>query len=92
VPLGEGAGLEVSAQDSAWKRRFDAEISEADFRDGQREFAAFSLQSKEELYYLRQLAAAMDVGRIPHLKDRAWISFDAAEHREQLKAYAHARL
>jgi len=92
VPLGEGAGLEVSAQDSAWKRRFDAEISDADFRDGQRRFAGFALQSKEELYYLRKLAAAMDVDRVPHLKDRAWISFDVAQHRETLKAYAHARL
>jgi asparagine synthase (glutamine-hydrolysing) len=92
VPIGEGAGLDASAQDSAWKRRFEAEISDADFRDGQREFADFRLQSKEELYYLRSLAAALDVHRIPHLKDRAWISFDVAQHRETLKAYAHARL
>jgi asparagine synthase (glutamine-hydrolysing) len=92
VPLGEGAGLEVSAEDSAWKRRFGAEISDADFRDGQKQFAAFGLQSKEELYYLRQLAEVMDVHRVPHLKDRAWISFDVAQHRETLKAYAHARL
>jgi asparagine synthase (glutamine-hydrolysing) len=92
VPLGEGAGLEVSAQNSAWKRRFEAEISDADFRDGQTQFGAFGLQSKEELYYLRKLAAAMDVNRVPHLTDRAWISFDVAQHREALKAYAHARL
>lgn len=92
VPIGEGAGLEASARGSAWQRRFEAAIPDADFRDGQREFAAFALQSKEELYYLRQLAAAMDVNRIPHLKDRAWISFDMGRHGEQLKTYAHATL
>jgi asparagine synthase (glutamine-hydrolysing) len=92
VPIGEGAGLEATVEGSAWKRRFNAAISDADFRDGQRQFAAFALQSKEELYYLRKLAAAMDVNRIPHLKDRAWISFDVAQHADALKPYAHARL
>jgi len=92
VPLGEGAGLDVSPHQSAWKRRFEEEISDADFRDGRREFAAFRLQSKEELYYLRKLAEAFDVARVPHLRDRAWVSFDVVQHQEALKAYAHARL
>lgn len=92
VPFGEGAGLDVSPQDSGWKRRFDAAISDADLSDGQKEFAAFSVQTKEELYYLRKLAQTVDVNRVPHLTDRAWISFPVARHREKLKAYAHSSL
>jgi asparagine synthase (glutamine-hydrolysing) len=90
VPIGEGAGLDVSPQDSAWKRRFEAAISDADFRDGRRQYAAFSLQSKEELHYIRRLG--FDPMRVPHLRDRAWISYDLGPHRERLAAYAHARL
>ena len=92
VPFGEGAGLDVTPQESGWKRRFDAAIPDADFRDGQRQFAAFNVQTKEELYYLRKLAATIDVSRVPHLCDRAWISFPIERHREKLKAYAHYSL
>ena len=92
MPFGEGAGLDVSPQDSVWKRCFDAEISDRDFRDGQKQFAAFNIQTKEELFYLRSLAQKFDVNRVPHLRDRAWISFSVDQHREQLKAYAHASL
>lgn len=92
VPFGEGAGLDVSPQDSAWKIRFDAAISDKDLRDGRQQFAAFNVQSKEELFYLRKLAQVIDVNRVPHLRDRAWISFSVARHREKLKAYAHYSL
>ncbi len=92
VPFGEGAGLDVSPQDSGWKRRFEAAISDRDFADGRKQFAAFNVQSKEELYYLRKLAQAMDVTRVPHLRDRAWISFSIARHAEKLKRYAHVSL
>jgi asparagine synthase (glutamine-hydrolysing) len=92
LPFGEGAGLDVSPGDSAWKTRFEAAISDRDFRDGRREFAAFNLQSKEELFYLRRLAQAFDVTRVPHLRDRAWISFPVTQNREKLKAYAHYSL
>ena len=92
VPFGEGAGLDVSPQHSAWRRRFDGLISDADFRDGQRQFVAFHLQSKEELYYMRELAQSFDVMRVPHLRDRARISFDMARHGQKLKAHAHASL
>jgi asparagine synthase (glutamine-hydrolysing) len=92
VPFGEGAGLDVSPTHSAWKRRFDEAISDADFRDGQRQFVAFRPQSKEELYYMRRLAQSFDVMRVPHLRDRAWIVFDLAQHGDKLKAYAHASL
>lgn len=92
MPFGEGSGLDVSPQGSKWKRRFDAAISDRDFADGKIEFAAFSVQSKEELFYLRKLAAVMDVARIPHLRDRAWITTAVASQTETLKHYAHARL
>jgi asparagine synthase (glutamine-hydrolysing) len=92
VPFGEGAGLDVTPQDSAWKRRFEAAISDAEFRDGQRQFAAFNVQTKEELYYLRSLARRIDVTRVPHLTDRAWISFPVERHRARLAAYAHYSL
>lgn len=92
VPFGEGSGLDVTPEGSAWKRRFEAAISDGDFADGRKEFAAFNLQSKEELYYLRKLAQVMDIGRVPHLRDRAWISFPVAQHREKLKAYANFSL
>jgi asparagine synthase (glutamine-hydrolysing) len=92
IPFGEGAGLDAGRQGSGWKRRFEAAISDSDFREGRVEYAAFNIQSKEELYYLRKLAAAMDVRRIPHLRDRAWISFSVAQHADQLKAYAHYSL
>jgi len=92
VPFGEGAGLDVTPQGSAWKRRFDVAISDADFRDGQRQFSGFNVQTKEELYYLRKLSETIDVTRVPHLRDRAWISFSFEHHREKLKRYAHASL
>jgi asparagine synthase (glutamine-hydrolysing) len=92
MPFGEGAGLDVSPQDSAWKQRFDAEISDRDFRDGQKQFAAFNVQSKEELFYLHKLTQTINVNRVPHLRDRAWISFPVASHRERLNAYANSSL
>jgi len=92
VPFGEGSGLDVTPQDSVWKRRFNDLISDADLRDGQREFAAFNIQSKEELYYIRKLSQVIDVTRVPHLTDRAWISFPVLQKVEKLKAYAHFSL
>ena len=90
VAFGEGAGI-APGQDG-WSRYFEAAVSDADFRDGQREFEAFRVQSKEELYYLRKLSQFIDVNRVPYLKDRAWISFPVKEHLEKLKAYAHFSL
>ena len=92
MPFDGGAGLEVGAPNSAWKRRFNDLISDRDFTDGQREFADFKVQSKEELYYIRKLSQTMDINRVPHLRDRAWISFPVMQHMEKLKAYAHFSL
>lgn len=90
IAFGEGAGLETGKD--GWARRFEDEISDTDFRDGQRQFDGFRVQSKEELYYLRKLAGFIDIARVPYLKDRAWISFPVKEHLEKLKAYAHFSL
>lgn len=92
VPFGEGAGLDVSPQDSAWKARFNEAISDSDLRDGQQQFEDFSVQSKEELFYIRKLAQVMDIRRVPHLRDRAWISFPVMQNIEKLKAFAHFSL
>src|SRR5215831_2856956 len=92
IPFGEGAGLDVTPQDSVWKRRFDEVIPDRDFLEGRVEFADFNIQSKEELFYVRSLAQAIDISRVPHLRDRAWISFSIKKNHEKLKAYAHFSL
>jgi asparagine synthase (glutamine-hydrolysing) len=90
VPFGEGAGLDTGKD--GWSRRFEDAISDRDFAEGKWEFDGFKVQSKEELYYLRKLAEAIDVSRVPHLRDRAWISFPVQQHLEKLKAHAHFSL
>ena len=90
VPFGEGAGLDTGK--NGWKRRFEEAVSDNEFADGKKEFEGFKVQSKEELYYLRKLAEAIDVSRVPHLRDRAWISFPVQQHLEKLKAHAHFSL
>jgi asparagine synthase (glutamine-hydrolysing) len=64
----EGAGAD--ADGSQWLDLFEAALSHADFRAGQREFADFAIATKEELFFMRILAAKMDVRRIPHLRGR----------------------
>ena len=92
IPFGEGAGLDVTPRNSAWKRRFDDVIPDRDFLEGRVEFAEFNIQSKEELFYIRSLTHAIDISRVPHLRDRAWISFSVKKNQEKLKAYAHFSL
>lgn len=92
VPFGEGAGLDATPESSSWKLRFKDAISERDFQDGKKEFAAFGVQTREELFYIRKLAQAMDIGRVPHLRGRASISFPVEKYRERLDRYAYASL
>jgi asparagine synthase (glutamine-hydrolysing) len=89
VPIGAGSGVTQSTEDSAWKTRFNEAISDRELHDGQCEFAAFSVRSKEELFYLRTLVQGMDVHRVPHLRSRAWISFPMGRYAGKLAAYAH---
>ncbi len=64
----EGAGGDVAA--SGWLEMFETSLSDADFRDGQREFPDFKIATKEELFYMRILAGKMDPKQIPHLRGR----------------------
>ena len=64
----EGAGADVEL--TGWLDFFEASVSDADFYEGQREFADFNIATKEELSYMRMLAANLDVSRVPHLRGR----------------------
>jgi asparagine synthase (glutamine-hydrolysing) len=70
----EAAGLKASPEEYAWDDRFEDAITDIEFVDGLKQYAAFNLHSKEELYYLRLLHQGMDVFRMPQLKGRARIS------------------
>jgi len=63
-------GADGDVEESGWLDLFEAALSDADFNDGQREFSNFKIVTKEELFYVRILAAKMDVNRIPHLRGR----------------------
>jgi len=86
ILFSEGSGLEASTPDSRWNRRFEEVISDRAFEDGRKEFAAFGLQTKEELYYLRLLSQAFDVNRVPHLRGRAWLSLRPQQLAERVSA------
>jgi asparagine synthase (glutamine-hydrolysing) len=92
VPFGEGAGLDATPESSSWKVRFNDAINDRDFTEGKREFAAFGVQTREELFYISKLAASIDISRVPHLRGRASISFPVEKYRDRLKAYAYASL
>ena len=47
---------------------------------------------RAKLFYLRKLAATFDVCRVPHLRDRAWISVPVMQHLEKMKAHAYFSL
>jgi asparagine synthase (glutamine-hydrolysing) len=70
LPFSEGAGFETGLSDSPCIGLAEAAISDADLAEGQREFEAYNLKTKEELFYLRKLSALMDIERVPHLKGR----------------------
>jgi len=76
MPFHEGAGADVEGP--GWRDLFEAALSDADFRDGQREFADFKIATKEELFFMRALAAKMDVKRIPHLRGRLQLNMPRA--------------
>ena len=53
-----------------WENIFEEAVTDADFRDGRREYEDYNLATKEELFLLRALASSMDVARVPHLRAR----------------------
>ncbi len=63
-------GADGDVERSGWLDLFEEALSDSDFHDGRREFAEFGIATKEELFYMRSLAARMDVNRIPHLRGR----------------------
>ena len=69
---------------------FEEAVSDADFADGKREFAAFEIATKEELYYMRRLSATMDVSRLPHLhgRIRLYVPQETAAMPEVMKRLA----
>ena len=68
IHFDEGAG--IASESAGWTALFGEAVTDREFEDGRKEFAAFELASKEEFFYLRALARHMDVNRIPHLKSR----------------------
>jgi asparagine synthase (glutamine-hydrolysing) len=90
VQFNDGAGLNSTGRESAWKTHFEAAISARELEDGKREFAGFDIRSKEQLYCLRSLSRIMDVSRVPHLKASAGVSFLTPEHLEKFEEYAVA--
>ncbi|HUZ33837.1 MAG TPA: asparagine synthetase B [Xanthobacteraceae bacterium] len=71
---GAGAGME----ESNLRDLFEHALSDLDLRDGQREFADFQIATKEELFYMRALAANFDVRRVPHLRRRLRLDLSRA--------------
>jgi asparagine synthase (glutamine-hydrolysing) len=92
TPLQVGSGFENSISDSPWACLADEWISDRDFLEGQRRFAAFDLRNKEEFLYLRELAETLDVARVPHLTARARIAMPAPKNPMQAKHYLSEHL
>jgi len=74
LPFHEGAG---ASDENIWLDLFDAAVSDGELHDGQREFADFRIATKEELFFMRALAATMDVRRVPHLRGRLRLDMNA---------------
>jgi len=68
MPFHDGAG--AGTEGGGWPDLFEVALSDAHFRDGQREFADFGITSKEELFFLQALSRRIDVRRVPHLRVR----------------------
>ena len=87
LPMHRGSGFDVSQADAPWVRHAEEVVSDREFSDGQREYAAFDLRTKEEWLYLRRLAETLDVRRVPHLTDRARLSFPTLKRMERVAEY-----
>ena len=89
LPFNEGAGFDVSQNESPWVTLAETAISHSELMDGKREFAPFDVTTKEELLYIRKLAQHMDILRVPHLRGRATINFPNIRRiTDKLKVYA----
>jgi asparagine synthase (glutamine-hydrolysing) len=86
MPFHEGAGGNVEG--TGWLDLFEAALSDASFDDGQREFSDFKIATKEELFYIRILAAKLDVRRVPHLRDRLRLDMPFAATPRSLRKHS----
>ena len=87
IPLNEGAGLDVSQNDSQMKRFYEDSISDAEYKFGVRLYRDYKIESKEEYCYVHKLAQILDIGRVPHLKSRLELSVPMIEQAAALKEY-----
>jgi asparagine synthase (glutamine-hydrolysing) len=87
IGMHRGSGFDRSQADGPWVRHAEAAISDADFRDGQREHAAYDLRTKEELLYLRTLAQTMDIARVPHLRDRMRLAMPTLKRMDRVAEF-----
>lgn len=88
IQFDEGAG--IASESDGWAALFEDAISDRELADGARAFAAYDITTKEELFYMRALSAAMDVARIPHLRGRLrlYAPQDTAAMPEAMKRLA----
>jgi asparagine synthase (glutamine-hydrolysing) len=85
TPLSEGAGLDVSQNDSHMARYFEDNVSDAEYKYGLRIYRDYALTSKEEYYYLNILAKNMNINRVPHLRDRLQIKVPRSVYDAELE-------
>lgn len=86
LPLAIGAGVDAGPDAAPWIDFAEQSISNRDLIDGQSRFAAFNIQSKEELLYLQALSETMDVWRVPHLTAERRLMVPAAPRDDLLNA------
>jgi asparagine synthase (glutamine-hydrolysing) len=87
TPLTEGAGFDISYTNSPWKSLAEQVVSDSEFADGKRRFAAFDLRTKEEFLYLSKLTTVMDTSRVPHLANRARLLFPGVPDVQRMREY-----
>jgi asparagine synthase (glutamine-hydrolysing) len=87
LPMHRGSGFDVSQAEAPWVRHAEATISDREFADGQRQFAAYDLRRKEELLYLRALSETLDLARVPHLAARERLNFPTLKRMERVAEY-----
>jgi asparagine synthase (glutamine-hydrolysing) len=87
LAMHRGSGFDASQADAPWVRHAEAALTDRDLTEGQREFAAYDLRSKEELLYLRALSQSLDIARVPHLAARDRLNFPALKRMERVAEY-----
>ena len=93
VPFGEGAGLDVTPAGLGLEAPLRCGDLRRRFRaTARRNSPPSTCSPRKSSITCASSPRVIDVTRVPHLRDRAWISFPVAQHREKLKAYANYSL